>query len=121
MNRLYYNIPAVPEIKVNHCILHKNPSIDSQLDKLSNVLEVRLRHKGCSKQHCLRPGYGEATLGKILYLKQSSNSHMDKSNFVSLKNDDNFSFRNASNNPSYSQNLSYDGIYFIIELIYKFI
>lgn len=70
-----------PELKVKRCTLHRNSDIDLQVDKLSSSLEVRLRHQGCSKEHCHNPKRNENILGKILELKESSKDRYVYENF----------------------------------------
>lgn len=63
---------TAPELTVKKCIFHFYPKDDLMLEKLSNTLEMRLRHNGCSKQHTLKPHFNIVTLGKILRIRQNS-------------------------------------------------
>lgn len=71
---MYNNLP---ELTVTKCILHKLPDIDVLLDKLSNTLEVRLKHKGCSHEHKLKPEVNELILERILKLRKQLDSGVD--------------------------------------------
>lgn len=62
----------LPELQVSKCTLHKHCNVDAELDKLSNSLEVRLRHRGCSREHHFNPGQSKSILGRILTLREST-------------------------------------------------